>query len=159
MRSTMARTKAEKRALRLKQRDSDVKSQRTAAKRRQRNKTIINWALVIGALVIIGALIYPNIQAQIDATKYDGFAKCLTLSGAGMYGTEWCDNCQNQKRMFGGSFKYVTYINCDANPTACTNAGVTAYPTWVLGDESKLVGMQSLETLAESADCELTTRE
>ena len=28
-----------------------------------------------------------------------------------MYGTEWCPHCQDQKRAFGTSFKYVQYIN------------------------------------------------
>lgn len=153
------KTKAEKRALRLKQRDTDVKSQRDAADRRQRNKTIINWLIVLAVIIGIGAIAYPFLQTHLDETKYDSFAKCITLSGAGMYGTEWCENCQSQKRMFGSSFKYITYINCDANPTACENADVTLYPTWIFGDDSTLVGSQTLETLAEETDCALTTQE
>lgn len=159
MAAKKGKTKAEKRALRLNQRDTDVKTQRVAAHKRQRNKTIINWAIIVGALIIIGVIVYPLMQSRLDETKYDSFAQCLTRAGAGMYGTEWCENCQNQKRMFGSSFKYVTYINCDANPTACENAGVTGYPTWIFNDESTLVGTQALETLAEKANCALTTQE
>jgi len=68
--------------------------------------------------------------------KYDTFAKCLTEKGVKMYGAFWCGHCQNQKKAFGDSFKYVTYIEC-AEPNSqkqleiCAKEGITGYPTWV----------------------------
>lgn len=148
-------TKAEKRALRLKQRTQDVKKQRAAATRRRRNKKIINATVIALVALIVAFFAYKYIMQQNAPGKYDALAQCLTREGAGMYGTDWCPNCQNQKQMFGNSFKYVTYINCDANPTACDSQGVTGYPTWIFNDGSRLIGTQSLDALAEQTGCAL----
>lgn len=67
--------------------------------------------------------------------KYDAFAKCLTEKGVKMYGAYWCGHCQNQKKAFGDSFKYVNYIEC-ADPNSqkqldvCAKEGIEGYPTW-----------------------------
>ncbi len=87
--------------------------------------------------------------------KYDGFAQCLTEKGVKMYGTEWCKHCQNQKALFGNSFGYVDYIDCDKNKNACLKAGVRGYPTWVIGVEN-YPGEMALERLASLSGCKLT---
>ena len=86
--------------------------------------------------------------------KYDTFAQCLTENGAVMYGTDWCKYCQNQKEIFGKSFQYVTYINCDKSKYACDSVGVTGYPTWIINEES-YGGTQQLNKLAQLTGCGL----
>ena len=72
-----------------------------------------------------------------------------------MYGTEWCPNCQAQKRAFGKSFRFVAYQNCDANPQLCEVRGIDGYPTWILKDGTVLRGYQELTLLAERTGCTL----
>lgn len=84
--------------------------------------------------------------------NYDSLAQCLTEKGVVMYGTEWCPHCQDQKEMFGSSFQYVDYIDCDENRNACQAAGVRGYPTWVIEGQSH-PGTQALATLANLAGC------
>lgn len=90
-----------------------------------------------------------------DKTTADpvSFAECLTEKGAVMYGADWCPHCQNQKRMFGGAFSLVNYVECPDDPQRCLDAGIEGYPTWIFADGTKLTGEQKLETLAEKTGC------
>ncbi len=102
-------------------------------------------------LLIISAVLAGCSQ---EPGKYNTFAKCLTEKGAKIYGTAWCSNCKNQKQMFGSSFQYVDYIDCDISRSECVSAGVFGYPTWIIGGE-KYVGNQRLARLASLTGCEL----
>ena len=78
-----------------------------------------------------------------------------------MYGAYWCPHCANQKQMFGPSFKYVKYVECDpkgndANPQLCTEKGIDGYPTWIHGD-TRLSGEQTLRELSSISGCKLST--
>lgn len=86
--------------------------------------------------------------------KYDTFAQCLTEKGVKMYGTEWCSHCKNQKKMFGKSFQFVDYIDCDRNKDECLRNGVRGYPTWII-DGEKYPGEQPLYRLASLSGCEV----
>lgn len=86
--------------------------------------------------------------------EYDALAKCLTEKGATMYGTEWCDRCQSQKKMFGKSFKLINYVDCDRNKAECKEKGIRGYPTWVINGE-KYPGEQSIDYLKALTGCEL----
>lgn len=112
--------------------------------------------LIITLAVAIVALAGLSITGyfSLPAGKYDNFAKCLSAKGVTMYGTEWCSHCKNQKAMFGDSFKFVTYVECTTNQAACTAAGVTGYPTWVINGKA-YPGEQSLQSLSTMAGCPL----
>jgi len=86
--------------------------------------------------------------------KYDDFAQCLASKDVKMYGTEWCPHCKAQKELFGKSFQYVDYTDCDKYKEECLVAGVEGYPTWVI-DGKSYAGTQSLEKLAYYSGCEL----
>ncbi len=90
--------------------------------------------------------------------KYDTFAKCLTEKGATMYGTEWCSHCQSQKKMFGDSFQYIDFVDCDKDRSACFQAFVNGYPTWRINEEN-YPGEQSLYRLASLTGCEVVEDE
>ena len=93
--------------------------------------------------------------AELDVKN---LAQCLTNGGAKLYTAYWCGHCQTQKAMFGEGLQYLAYIECDPggenpDPEACTEAGIRAFPTWILGDGTELVGTQQLETLAAKTSC------
>ncbi len=108
------------------------------------------WTYFIIIILIIGAIYgYKNITGRvIEPGQYDEFAQYLTEQGVKMYGTEWCSHCKNQKKLFGESFQYVDYIDCDRNKKACTDAGVRGYPTWNINGQN-YPGEQSLQRLAQ----------
>ena len=108
--------------------------------------------IAIGIIVIFAA--FALNKQNVAPGQYDEFAKCLTSKGAVMYGTEWCSHCKNQKALFGNSFQYVTFTDCDAKKQACLDAGVTGYPTWVINGEN-YPGEKTLEDLSVLSKCEL----
>ncbi len=94
------------------------------------------------------------------AGKYDAFVKCLADKGVKLYGAYWCPHCQEQKKMFGDSFKYVNYIECTAEGSnkqneVCVAAGISGYPTWIFADGRKESGAKSLEELSKISGCAL----
>lgn len=95
----------------------------------------------------------PNVGNQ--AGELDGFAKCLAEKNITMYGADWCPHCQNEKKAFGDSFRFVPYIECPDNPQKCLAEGVKGYPTWILPDGRKLEGEQGLENLSRESGCSL----
>ena len=111
---------------------------------------------ILAVIIILSALlIYAAYKKQASPGEYDDFAKCLTENNATMYGTEWCTHCKAQKELFGKSFKYVTYIDCDRNKDICTSKGIEGYPTWIIGNES-YPGTQQLYTLSKLSKCEIS---
>ena len=90
--------------------------------------------LVIVGIVIIIAIIGWSVTGLFvkNDNDMDKFAKCLAEKGATMYGAEWCGHCQDQKNMFGDSFKYINYVECPNKPDICLNAGIKGYPTWII---------------------------
>lgn len=97
-------------------------------------------------------------QVTASTTNLDDFAKCLTEKEVKMYGAYWCPHCENNKKAFGDSWKYVTYVECavegqpQVQTTACTVAGIEGYPTWIINGE-KYPGEQTLENLARLSGC------
>ena len=77
--------------------------------------------LVIVLVIGVFFLISPSSAEKDDEElKLDNFAQCLTNANLTMYGTEWCSHCQNQKKLFGKSFKYINYIDCDRKSEICS---------------------------------------
>ncbi|MBI4437719.1 hypothetical protein HY631_02095 [Candidatus Uhrbacteria bacterium] len=114
------------------------------------------------ALVVVGLIAFAATQ-KAAPSPYDGFAQCLSQSGAKMYGAWWCPHCQSQKKVFGNAFSYVNYVEC-SNPNrtmlqACKDLGIEGYPTWEFGDGARLGGEQSLATLSAKSGCELSADE
>jgi len=112
-------------------------------------------------IIIVGILLISIIGYKITGGiinkgpgKYDDFAQCLTDNEIIMYGTDWCPHCKDQKKLFGNSFEFVHYIDCDWNKELCLNEGIRGYPTWKINGES-YPGTQSLERLSQLSGCEL----
>jgi len=94
-----------------------------------------------------------------SAVSYDDFAKCLGEKGAEMYGASWCPHCNNQKEMFGASFKYIKYFECAADDggqaQVCKNEEIKGYPTWKFSNGEKIEGEAKLSDLSSKSGCSL----
>jgi hypothetical protein len=109
------------------------------------------WIGVV-VLVVLVFVFWPS-----GPGVYDEFASCLSESGAVMYGTDWCAHCNDQKDMFGKSFEFVNFVDCDYRRDECLIAGIGGYPTWKIDGES-YEGALSLSRLSEMSGCELVKR-
>jgi glutaredoxin len=100
------------------------------------------------------------------AHEYDALAQCIAKNGATFYGASWCPHCADQKTKFGTGAHYLPYVECalpsgGVNATSgneaqvCIDHGITQYPTWVFADGSRLVGVQTPQTLATKTGCAL----
>jgi glutaredoxin len=118
------------------------------------NKKILFVAILI-FLAMVFAAFYFYKPAATNITGLDNFAKCLASKNITMYGAAWCAHCQDQKNLFGDSFKYVSYVECPDEPQKCLNEGITGYPTWIFPDKRKLIGEQGLEKLSQESGCPL----
>lgn len=105
--------------------------------------------------------------------ELDNFAKCLSEKNAAMYGVFWCPHCASQKKMFGSSFKFVNYVECEprcikdennklpaycngniGNPELCKQKNVKLYPHWEFNDGTYIEGVQVFEDLAAKTGCD-----
>ncbi|MFT4326191.1 MAG: thioredoxin domain-containing protein [Candidatus Woesearchaeota archaeon] len=90
--------------------------------------------------------------------EFDAFAQCTNEAGLVMYGTEWCPHCQNQKGLFGRSFRLVNYVDCDRDRRTCMEEGITGFPTWKFDGQS-YSGVQQLTFLSDLTGCPLFEEE
>ena len=95
---------------------------------------------------------------------YTVLAKCLTEKGVKMYGAAWCTHCNKQKAAFGEAFKYITYIECDANTNLqsakqCVEDNIKSFPTWRFSDGTDVLGEQNIEQLGLRVGCEMPPEE
>jgi hypothetical protein len=95
----------------------------------------------------------------VQETKLS-FANCLTGQGAVLYGAYWDSSTKKQKDYFGIDVTNINYIECGvpndfrAQAEICQEAGIQAYPTWIINNE-KHMGIQELKQLAALTRCEI----
>lgn len=101
-------------------------------------------------------------KATIDVVAADlvAFARALRAAGAKLYGAGWSAETTAQKALFqdGGQFlDFVEVTNPDRSPNSvATNNNITPpYPTWIFADESRLVGVQTLQAIADHAGIDI----
>ncbi len=97
---------------------------------------------------------------QVQTSKYESFAQCLTDEGVKMYGAYWCPHCQRQKEMFDGAFDNATYVECSlpnrqGQTQVCKMEGISTYPTWEFSDGSRVEGVIQLQRLSNLTGCPL----
>lgn len=113
---------------------------------------------IIFAIIFIGLvslLAISFIQNRSNSVNLDSFAQCLAEKKITMYGAAWCAHCQNEKKAFGESFRFVPYVECPDNPNVCLAAGIDGFPTWVFPDGRKFKGEQGLQKLSQTSGCPL----
>lgn len=119
------------------------------------NKYIIIFSFGIIVIIAVGLMYFR----QPTNGEFDEFAQCLADKNIIMYGADWCSHCQNEKRAFGDSFRFVPYVECPDYPQKCLAAGINGYPTWVFPGGKKIEGEQGLEKLSQESDCPLIIME
>lgn len=137
---------------------SDERRERQQS-RQGEDKKASRWLWYVIILVLVAAAYLGGRYYQNH--RYDSFAKCLSSKNAKMYGLYWCPHCADQKREFGSSFHYVTYIECasESDPheltPACKAAGVKLFPSWQFGSDPPKEGVLSMEALSQKTGCGL----
>ncbi len=122
-----------------------------------------NLALAGGValLILLGVSIFAlGNKEDRQPGKYDSFAKCLKEKGAVFYGAFWCPHCENQKKMFGTSARFLPYVECSTpdgkgQTATCKEKQIKGYPTWEFADGSRESGELSLKHLSEKTGCSL----
>jgi len=86
-----------------------------------------NKTVVLVVVVCAIGLPYFGLAGNHGPSQYGDFAKCLKSKGISVAGTDTCPSCQQQKNMFGTSFRYLKYHNCEIEPQWCIANGITGY--------------------------------
>lgn len=120
--------------------------------------------MVVGILVIL-AVITILLFAVKSSPSYsqddiDSFAQCITEKGAVMYGAFWCPHCSKVKKMFGESFRYIDYVECDPRgdneqSLLCIEKEIESYATFEFNNDpsTRLIGEPTFEELAQATGC------
>lgn len=111
--------------------------------------SIIAFVLII--LVFASFIVYSFVSKN-GGTSPEKVAQCLSEKGAKLYASQFCPHCQEQKKLFGDALSKVEVVECSTKLDECQNAGITAYPTWVINGR-KFLGTKDMKTLYEIADC------
>ncbi|HLI62350.1 MAG TPA: hypothetical protein VKV05_03040 [Terriglobales bacterium] len=114
-------------------------------------------AAFLGTLIVLG---FCSNFGSAQSSNLDSFALCLAQKKVTMYGSFLCPHCNDQKKMFGTSFRHVPYVECSVRGSRqesfpCMAAQIRFTPTWIFADGNRLVGVQSLQTLSEKSGCKL----
>jgi len=110
-------------------------------------------------MIITGIFFTLFIAGTVTAqdSNLDEFAKCLADKGFKMYGSDSCSHCISQKELFGESFRYIEYTECNKNKEICREEGIQAYPTWVSKDgRQQYKGTRPLQNLSDLSGCPLS---
>jgi hypothetical protein len=95
-----------------------------------------------------------------QSNDLDAFAKCLGEKNATMYGSFLCSHCDDQKKLFGSSFRYIPYVECSVRGSRqmsfpCIAAQIRLTPTWTFADSERRTGVQPLKDLSAKTGCKL----
>jgi hypothetical protein len=108
-------------------------------------------AIVVIALAVL--IVKPWQGSTPENPALEAFGECLASKGATMYGAYWCPHCQDEKKALGAGMKKVTYVECTEQTALCAEKGIQGYPTWILGDGTRLEGQQGIEGLSRATGC------
>lgn len=121
--------------------------------------------IVVVAAIVLVLFMFTG-KESYNSEDVDAFAKCITENGAVMYGAFWCPHCADVKKMFGESFRYVNYVECDPRgeneqSLLCLEKGIESYATFEFNDDpnTRLIGEPSFEELAAATGCVAPTIE
>ncbi|HEY9616948.1 MAG TPA: hypothetical protein V6C64_08915 [Microcoleaceae cyanobacterium] len=117
---------------------------------------IVGWAIVL--LISTTGCSLAELRKSLRSTPKaspatTALAQHLNQKGAKLYTTFWCTYCHRQQELFADAASQLKVIECDpggknAQPTLCTQAKISSYPTWEI-DGQFYRGLRSLEELAE----------
>lgn len=131
----------------------------TMNKHRRQHPRQHHPAFVILLITFVTAIL-PAPVGTAQSNTLDGFATCLADKKATMYGSFLCAHCDDQKKLFGSSFRYVPYVECSVRGSRqmtfpCIAAQIRYTPTWIFADSERRTGLQSLKDLSAKTGCTL----
>jgi hypothetical protein len=117
-------------------------------------------SVVVAMLIAFVAAMTCTPFGAAQSNDLNAFAKCLGEKNATMYGSFLCSHCDDQKKLFGRSFQYVTYVECSIRGShqmtfPCMAAQIHFTPTWIFADGERRSGLQSLKDLSAKTGCKL----
>src|SRR3989344_2842937 len=112
-----------------------------------------NYWIYAVVLAVVAIPVYFFWAKDEVSGKHDDFAQCLTDRGVIMYGAYWCPHCQNEKKAFGDSFRFVNYVECTQETGKCLVEKINGYPTWIFKDGRRFEGEMGLKRLSEASGC------
>lgn len=102
-------------------------------------KPVMLLALVLGVLLIVvqrrqrKPTAKPvNAQMPMPNTDTASLSDRLKNSNAVCYGAEWCGFTKKQLAETQSFSDAYTYVDCESDKEKCKEAGINAYPTWVI---------------------------
>ena len=132
--------------------------------RRSSNRAYISVVVILLVFLSLGiSALNQGYTGQLVGDRFtsekqaDQFAQCLTRQGWVMYGYYWSQSTQQQKSLFGNSFRFVNYVECDGRhqagqPEVCQQVGVDSFVEWNRGSQS-YTGPLGVEELAGLSGC------
>ena len=113
--------------------------------------------LIFLIIIVVSIIGFVSYSSGGDQERYDLFSKCINESGAKMYGAFWCSACIQQKKILRES-ESMPYVECsspDGNSqlSECVSENIQSYPTWVFGDGTREVGIQTITKLGQKTGC------
>lgn len=95
-----------------------------------------------------------NLEAEGEpAIDLVELAKWLDQQGFEMYGADWCAACTQQKDLLEDGGDYLPYTNIALDNASRSqdpqfaSLNIDSYPTWILPNGDRLIGVQSVQTL------------
>lgn len=115
------------------------------------------WELVLkiflAVVLLFAGVKFLFFQGGVEITSgRDAFASCLSQKGVKMFGSDTCEYCREQKKMFGASFGQIPYVNCDFDKQICQEKGITVYPVWEIDDKLS-AGIKTFDQLSQATGC------
>ncbi|MEM0360829.1 MAG: hypothetical protein QXK06_05865 [Candidatus Diapherotrites archaeon] len=115
-------------------------------------KAAMLLAIAAITIIVLAWIALTNHQKPSNGVSEE-FAKCLSEKGFVMAGTMQCHACQAQKELFGKSFEFIKFKDCEKEWLWCEQNQILQYPTWVLPDGSKSIGVKTIASLSEMSGC------
>lgn len=117
-----------------------------------------NFKIVLIIIIaVIGIAFYSGQKEESSITDLTDFGKCLSQNDFKYYGAYWCSACAKQSKILGKAKKYL-YTECaipgsKSQTQECSQIDIRMYPTWIINDEEKIEGIQSLKSLSKLSGC------
>lgn len=114
----------------------------------------------VALLIALVTAVFCAPVGTAQSNDLDAFAKCLGERKATMYGSFLCSHCDDQRKLFGPSFRYIPYVECSVRGSRqmsfpCIAAQIRYTPTWIFADDERRTGVQSLKELSTKTGCPL----
>jgi hypothetical protein len=114
--------------------------------------------IIFITILLLSGIFYWKISGLLvshkDSNKYDNFAKCLTEKKVVMYTAGSCKYCRIQQKIFGGSFQYISNVDCVNEFDFCIEKGIQILPSWSINGEI-YPGERALGEISNLSGCEL----